>query len=38
MPTIGDFTISFFVNDIWRYEEMNKENNKLNKTLQISLN
>ncbi|WP_342480943.1 carbohydrate-binding domain-containing protein [Paenibacillus sp. FSL L8-0340] len=38
VPTIGDFTISFFVNDIWRYEEMNKENNKLNKNLQISLN
>lgn len=37
VPTIGDFTISFFVNDIWRYEEMNKENNKLNETLHISI-
>ncbi|MBW4084765.1 hypothetical protein [Paenibacillus sp. S150] len=37
VPTIGDFTVSFFVNDIWRYEEMNKENNKLSETLSISL-
>ncbi|CAH1219360.1 hypothetical protein PAECIP111892_04725 [Paenibacillus auburnensis] len=37
VPTIGDFTVQFFVNDIWRYEEMNKENNKLSETLHISL-
>ncbi|KAI7264207.1 hypothetical protein KC345_g8915 [Hortaea werneckii] len=37
VPTIGDFTVSFFVNDIWRYEEMNKDNNKLNEILHISL-
>ncbi|OKP83490.1 hypothetical protein A3844_21875 [Paenibacillus helianthi] len=37
VPTIGGFTITFFVNDIWRYEEMNKENNKLSETLSISL-
>jgi hypothetical protein len=37
VPTIGDFTVSFFVNDIWRYEEMNKENNKWNEILHISL-
>lgn len=37
VPTIGSFTISFFVNDIWRYVEMNKENNKLSEALLISL-
>ncbi|NOU78150.1 hypothetical protein GC101_04575 [Paenibacillus sp. LMG 31459] len=37
VPTIGSFTISFFVNDIWRYAEMNKENNKLSEALLISL-
>ncbi|GGF66527.1 hypothetical protein GCM10010912_09380 [Paenibacillus albidus] len=37
VPTIGDFTISFFANDIWRYPEMNKENNKRSTDLHISL-
>ncbi|WP_052415680.1 carbohydrate-binding domain-containing protein [Paenibacillus graminis] len=37
VPTIGEFTIGFFVNDIWRYEEMNKENNKWSETLSIGL-
>ncbi|MHA6533115.1 polysaccharide lyase family protein [Paenibacillus sp. BAC0078] len=37
VPTTGNFTISFFVNDIWRYPEMNKENNKLSEMLSISL-
>lgn len=37
VPTIGSFTISFFVNDIWRYDEMNKENNKLSEVLEINL-
>lgn len=37
VPATGDFTISFFVNDIWRYQEMNKENNKLSETLNIAL-
>ncbi|WP_379157782.1 hypothetical protein [Paenibacillus sp. sgz5001063] len=38
VPALGDFTVSFFVNDIWRYEEMNKENNKLSESLSIGLN
>lgn len=37
VPTIGTFTVSFFVNDIWRYDEMNKENNKLSEILEIGL-
>ncbi|WP_339252959.1 carbohydrate-binding domain-containing protein [Paenibacillus sp. FSL P2-0136] len=37
VPTIGEFTVSFFVNDIWRYAEMNKENNKRARALEISL-
>ncbi|WP_151735551.1 carbohydrate-binding domain-containing protein [Paenibacillus tengchongensis] len=37
IPTIGDYQITFFVNDIWRYGEMNKENNKLTVTLNVPL-
>ncbi|ASA25209.1 hypothetical protein B9T62_33440 [Paenibacillus donghaensis] len=37
VPMIGDFTISFLVNDIKRYPEMDTENNTLSRVLDIAL-